>query len=231
MSLALKCRLLPSKAKHKRLIELVEGQRLLYKAALEERIDCCRKTGKSPAHFDQTKALTECRRELSEMNGIPAQLQRGTLKRLDEACKQFYRRVKRGEKPSFPRFKGRGWFDTLEFAEFSGITFDGKHLRSKAFGSVRVDMHRRCKTTSSPARSSVTGETGMCASRPTSKRHQGRLSGPQNGRASAVGSASREVRPDRGGNPEREGAGAFAPCQGRPRRGLEHACRDADLQG
>ena len=152
MSLALKCRLLPSKAKHKRLIELVEGQRLLYKAALEERIDCCRKTGKSPAHFDQTKALTECRRELSEMNGIPAQLQRGTLKRLDEACKQFYRRVKRGEKPSFPRFKGRGWFDTLEFAEFSGITvrrqasaLEGIWFRSCRHAPPMQDDIKSCK--------------------------------------------------------------------------------------
>ncbi len=30
----------------------------------------------------------------------------------------------------------------MEFAEFSGVTFYGKHLRAKAFGSIRVHVHR-----------------------------------------------------------------------------------------
>ncbi len=79
MFLTMKYLLSPSRAKLRRLTELVDDQRLLYNAALEERIGCYRKTGKSLTYFDQTKALTECRRELPEMSGIPAQLQRGTL--------------------------------------------------------------------------------------------------------------------------------------------------------
>ncbi|MYH57587.1 MAG: IS200/IS605 family element transposase accessory protein TnpB [Boseongicola sp. SB0675_bin_26] len=143
MFLTMKYRLSPSRAKRRRLTKLVDDQRLLYNAALEERIDCYRKTGKSLSYFDQCKSLTECRREVPEMREFPAHLQRGTLKRLDNAFKSFYRRVKaRGAKAGFPRFKGHGWFDTLEFAEFSGVTFDGKHLRSRAFGSLRVHMHR-----------------------------------------------------------------------------------------
>ncbi len=142
MFLTMKCRLMPSRAKRDRLAALVEGQRVLYNAALEERIGCFRKTGRSVTCFDQCKALTECRLDIPEMRDVPAQLQRGTLKRLDEAFKGFFRRVRNGERPGFPRFKGRGWFDTLEFAEFSGVTFDGKHLRSKAFRSIRVHVHR-----------------------------------------------------------------------------------------
>ncbi len=33
--------------------------------------------------------------------------QRSALRRLDKAFKRFFDQVKRGEKPSFPRFKGR----------------------------------------------------------------------------------------------------------------------------
>ena len=30
----------------------------------------------------------------------------------------------------FPLFKRRGWFDTPEFAEFSGVTLDGRIWKS-----------------------------------------------------------------------------------------------------
>ncbi len=57
----------------------LESQRQLCNAALEERIDRCRKTGRSLSCFDQCKALTECRRELPEMASVPVAVQRGTL--------------------------------------------------------------------------------------------------------------------------------------------------------
>jgi putative transposase len=120
----------------------VEGQRQLYNAALEERIDCYRKTGRTITYIDQCAGLTVCRRELPEMAAMPLKLQRGTLKRLDRAFMGFFRRVKAGQKPGFPRFKGWGRFNTLEWAELKGITFDGKRIRSKVFGSIRVHMHR-----------------------------------------------------------------------------------------
>jgi putative transposase len=68
----------------------VHAQRELYNAALEERIDCYRKTGKTRTYIDQCKALTECRRELPDMGELPANLQRWTLKRLDEAFQGIF---------------------------------------------------------------------------------------------------------------------------------------------
>ena len=142
MLLTYKYRLLTSKRDHLRLAELVEEQRQLYNAALQERIDCYDKTGASISLYDQFNSLTECRNTLPDMAAIPANLQRGTLHRLDKAFKSFFKRVKKGEKPGFPRFKGKGWYDTLEFKAFDGITLRGKWLRSKAFGSIRVHFHR-----------------------------------------------------------------------------------------
>lgn len=51
-------------------------QRELYNAALEERIDCYRKTGKTRSYIDQCKALTQCRHELTDMGELPVNLQR-----------------------------------------------------------------------------------------------------------------------------------------------------------
>ena len=61
-----------------------------------------------------------CRRELPEMAADPVAVQRGTLKRLDEAMKGFFRRAKApGQSPGFPRFRGRRGFDSLCFV--SGV--------------------------------------------------------------------------------------------------------------
>jgi len=136
--------LLPLKSQHRALERLCASQRELYNAALEERIDCYRKTGKARTYMDQCKALTECRHELPDMGELPANLQRWTLKRMDDAFQGFFRRLKaRKEKAGFPRFRGKGRWQAFGFAEFSGIRFDGKRLRFAGMpGGLKVHLHR-----------------------------------------------------------------------------------------
>lgn len=136
-------RLLPSKAQHRALEALLESQRQLYNAALEERIGAY-KHGVTRTYFDQTKALTQLRQTDSEFAGVPATLQRATLKRLDEAYKGFFQRVKiKGTKAGFPRFRGKGRWDSFGFIEFSGISFDGRRLHFKGMpGGLKLHRHR-----------------------------------------------------------------------------------------
>jgi putative transposase len=136
-------RLLPLKSQH-RALGLCESQRELYNAALEERIDCYRKTGKTRSYIDQCKALTECRRDIPEIGALPANLQRWTLKRMDDAFQAFFRRVKaRSGKAGFPRFRGKGRWDAFGFAEFKGVRFDGKRLRFAGIpGGLKLHLHR-----------------------------------------------------------------------------------------
>jgi putative transposase len=137
-------RLLPLKSQHRELDRLCASQRELYNAALEERIDCYRKTGKTRVYIDQCKALTKCRHELPDMEAVPPNLQRWTLKRLDEAYQGFFHRLKvPGGKAGFPRFRGKGRWKAFGFAEFSGIRFDGKRLRFAGMpGGLKVHLHR-----------------------------------------------------------------------------------------
>src|SRR5215469_16136886 len=130
MILTYRYRLLPSKRQHRVLDALCESQRVFYNAALEERIDCYRKTGKSVSYIDQCKSLTLCRRDLPEMAALPVNLQRWTLKRLDDAFQAFFKRAKtRHGKAGFPRFRSRSRWGAFGFGEFSGIRFDGARLR------------------------------------------------------------------------------------------------------
>ncbi|MYA88679.1 MAG: IS200/IS605 family element transposase accessory protein TnpB [Boseongicola sp. SB0662_bin_57] len=94
-------------ATHCRLDAFLRQQAELWNAALEERIDCHRKTGKTITAFDQMKSLTEIRRDDDDFSQFHAATQRSVLLRLDKAFKRFFDQVRRGERPGFPRFKGR----------------------------------------------------------------------------------------------------------------------------
>src|SRR5881394_3114463 len=136
-------RLLPTKSQHRALEAILEGQRQLYNAALEERIDAYRKTGIARTYFDQCKALSQWRQSDPEAAALPANLQRWTLKQLEEAYRGFFRRVPGGQAPGFPRFRCRGRFNAFGFAEFAGIRFEDGRIRFKGLtGSLRVHMHR-----------------------------------------------------------------------------------------
>ncbi len=143
MILTYRYRLLPTKRQHRVLETILEAQRELYNAALEERIDAYRKAGIARTFFDQVKALTEWRQVDSDARSVPVRLQRATLKRLDEAYKGFFRRVRNGGKPGFSRFRGKGWVNSFGFREASGISLKASRIRFKGMpGSLRIHLHR-----------------------------------------------------------------------------------------
>ena len=142
MILTFQYRILPSKSQHRALESLLESQRVLYNAALEERIGAYRR-GVNRTYIDQAKALTQWRQSDPDAASIPSRVQRATLKRLDEAYKGFFRRIRNGAKAGFPRFRGRGWWDSFGFSEFLGISLEGGRLRFMGMpGALGVHMHR-----------------------------------------------------------------------------------------
>ena len=143
MILTYRYRLLPTKRQHRALETILESQRQLYNAALQERIEAYRKANLTRTYVDQSRALTEWRQSDPEGSTVPLTLQRATLKRLDEAYRGFFRRVSSGGKSGFPRFRGRGWFDSFGFREFRGISLKGRKVRFKGMpGALRVHLHR-----------------------------------------------------------------------------------------
>ncbi len=141
--LAYRFRLLPSRKQHAALRSILEEQRHLYNAALQERIEAYRKSGMTLSYVAQCASLTVCRNDLPEMSALPLCIQRGTLKRLDEAFKGFFARNQKKQKAGFPRFRGKGWFTSFECREFRGISFADARLTFKGMpGRLRVHLHR-----------------------------------------------------------------------------------------
>src|SRR5437867_12060628 len=97
-------RLYPTARQRGALEELLDVQRELYNAALEERRGAWRWERRSVKRYEQFKELTGWDHPMLEFGVVPA---RGTLARLDRAFAAFYRRCRRGERPGFPRFKAK----------------------------------------------------------------------------------------------------------------------------
>lgn len=98
-------RIYPNASQLERLQEMLGLHQRLYNAALEERILIYRETGKGPSFSAQCRDLTQWRKASAGLAGMNAQSEQVTLKRVDLAFQHFFRRVKNGEKPGFPRFK------------------------------------------------------------------------------------------------------------------------------
>jgi putative transposase len=74
---------------------------------------------------------------------------RGTLARLDEAFAHFFRRVKAGQTPGFPRFRNAQRFDSVQWPEATGwklykVGTKGSYgrLAIKGVGHISVKLHR-----------------------------------------------------------------------------------------
>jgi putative transposase len=66
------------------------------------------------------------------------------LQRLDLAFAGFYRRVKTGERPGFPRWKSAHRWDSLEWGDTIGWKVKGadRRLRLQGNGEVKMNCHR-----------------------------------------------------------------------------------------
>lgn len=69
--------------------------------------------------------------------------------RVDLAFKAFFRRVKAGEKPGYPRFKGKGGYDSFTYPQNNGAFrfLDNGTIRLSKIGYVKVVKHREIEGT------------------------------------------------------------------------------------
>lgn len=141
-------RLYPSAAQDERMRWTLERLRELYNAALEERRNAYRQRGETISGYQQMAQLREVRAVREEYSGIHVHLLQDAITRLDRAYRAFFRRVKAGEKPGFPRFRGRGRYTSFTLKDAknrNGAAFDvkAKRLRLTGIGEIKVKLHRQ----------------------------------------------------------------------------------------
>ena len=115
----------------------------LYNAGLQQRREAWREHGESVGFFQQSAEVKDLRSASLLDPTANAWSQAAVLRRLDRAFDAFFRRVKAGEAPGFPRFKPRSRFNTLEWSfHHGGVGLADGRLRLQGVGHVRVRLHR-----------------------------------------------------------------------------------------
>jgi putative transposase len=75
------------------------------------------------------------------MQSVHSQVLQNVAVRVDLAFKAFFRRVKAGEQPGYPRFKGRDGYDSFTYPQ-SGWTITEDHVKLFKVGNVKAKLHR-----------------------------------------------------------------------------------------
>ncbi len=136
-------KLRPTPAQERALDEVLWRCRELYNAALEQRISLYRQRGISLSRYQQEAELTAIRAEFPDYVAIYSHVLQDVLARLDKTYQAFFRRVQRGEKAGFPRFKSRNRFHSFTFKEYgNGAQLDNGTLVLSKIGRLRVHWSR-----------------------------------------------------------------------------------------
>ena len=154
-----KFRLHPTAKQHVSLEKCLYLHCELYNAALAERRQAYETiVKKSPLYYSQErpKAPVSYNTQSAQLRDIRKlrpdiaiwsfSSQQATLRRLNKAFEGFFRRLRAGESPGYPRFKSLSRFDSIEWpVHGDGCKFrqDGSRVYLQGIGEVKVTLHRK----------------------------------------------------------------------------------------
>lgn len=141
MRKAFKYKLKVSAAVEARLTVTLDVCRELYNGAVQERRDAYRVSRTSLNYYDQANQLPDIKQVRTDIADVYSQVLQDTLRRVQKAFDNFFRRVKAGEQPGYPRFRGRDRYDSFTFPQ-SGWKLDGRKLTLSRIGSCRLILSR-----------------------------------------------------------------------------------------
>ena len=159
-------RIFPTKKQETKLNETLQACRWLYNHLLEKRKESYEQTGTGLTLYGQQSTFPILKQERPSLDTVHSQVLQNVAVRVDLAFKAFFRRVKNGEKPGYPRFKGYDRYDSFTFPQ-SGfiITHDHRVVLSK-IGSIKMVYHRpiKGKVKTCTLQRSSTGKWYVCFS-------------------------------------------------------------------
>jgi len=113
----------------------------VYNTSLAERRDAWTTEQRSVTYIEQANQLTDAKKINPFLTAVHSQVLQDVLRRLDKTFKHFFRRIKKGEKAGYPRFKGQYRYDSFTYPQ-SGFVLEEKKLRLSKIGSINIKLHR-----------------------------------------------------------------------------------------
>jgi len=131
-----KYRMYPTRHQSVLLFQVLFTCKNLYNMMLVDRKNAYDRCGIGLTYYQQAEQL-----KYLDL-GIYSQVAQDVLRRLDKAFKAFFRRVKNGETPGYPRFKGYGRYDSFTYPQSGFKILEDGRLKLSKIGVIRMFMHR-----------------------------------------------------------------------------------------
>lgn len=151
---AYKMRAYPTDGQTTRANQMLRVHCDIYNACLEERIKAYRMTGTSVTYGMQSAQLRDVRSVYPLAATYSFSAEQRTVKRVDRAFQAFFRRIKSGDTPGFPRFKPWQRFSTVDHTAGDGakwISTEGASTSKRGWarayfqgvGHIKVSEHTK----------------------------------------------------------------------------------------
>jgi putative transposase len=156
---AFKYRIYTNKRTTEKLQEVLDRCRELYNAGLQERRDAYEMAVKrhpnyhdnetrqqltrehAVGYYEQKRELVDIKELRPEYQDIASHVLQDVILRLKRAYDDFFRRVKNGEQPGYPRFQGRNRYDSFTYPDGAGWKLTASERPAEKKGVVRVNLH------------------------------------------------------------------------------------------
>jgi len=142
----------PSKHQRKALEATLEECRWLYNNTLAYRKEAWEQEQRNVSYYDSKARIPLLKVERPSLKSVHSQVLQNITERVELAFQAFFRRVKNEEEPGYPRFKGKGRYDSFTYTQ-SGFSIvsasqaashDIRVCLSK-IGSIKLVYHRPIK--------------------------------------------------------------------------------------
>jgi len=136
-----KYRLYPTRKQMNELHSSLNACRWVYNKTIEIRRNSWEKGQNSLSLYDTNNILTNWKKDYNFLNNTYAQCLQETQQRVDLAFKAFFRRIKLGENPGYPRFRGANRYNSFTYKQF-GFKFVNNKLNLSKIGDIKIKQHR-----------------------------------------------------------------------------------------
>ena len=139
-----KFRLYPTRKQTIALLHVISVCRKLYNGTLHDRQVAYEDAHCPVSYYDQQYFL-----KYKDKHGVHSQVLQDVLRRVDKTFKAFFRRVKNGETPGYPRFKGYGRYDSFTYPDSygKGYKIENNRVHLSKIGDIRIVQHREIEGT------------------------------------------------------------------------------------
>lgn len=143
MERGFKYRIYPNESQRDQIARTFGCCRFVYNRALDVKKTAYSETGKSIATNDLIKIIPAWKRDpdTSWLAQVDSMALQQSIRDLDRAYKNFFRRVREGGKPGFPKFKSRR-HARQSYRTNGGKVLDRNHIALPKLGTVRAKVSR-----------------------------------------------------------------------------------------